>query len=128
MNRAPPDPALILTPEMATDFAERLASLRKARNHTQQQLAERTGISVIQIHRYESGSSQPTLEAIRKLSQTLGVSADELIFGKDQRGPDEDLRLQFEALSQFSPDEKKVAKAVLDSLILQHQARRWASG
>ena len=41
--------------------------------------------------------------------------------------PDEDLRLQFEAVSQFDASEKKIVKALLDSLILKHQARRWAS-
>jgi len=43
------------------------------------------------------------------------------------RGPDDDLRLQFEAVSQFDASEKKILKALLDSLILKHQARRWAS-
>jgi hypothetical protein len=32
-----------------------------------------------------------------------------------------------EALAAFDPEEKRVAKAVLDSLILKHQARKWAS-
>jgi hypothetical protein len=38
---------------------------------------------------------------------TLGVSADLLLCGKDERGPDDDLRLQFEAVSRFDPEEKK---------------------
>jgi hypothetical protein len=42
-----------------------------------------------------------------------------------ERGPEEDLRLQFEAVSRFDPEEKKIAKALLDSLILQHEAKRW---
>lgn len=109
---------------MATDFPEQLSSFRKAHGWTQQELGERAGISVIQIHRYEAGSSQPSLDAIRKLSQTLGVSADELIFGKGERGPDEELRLQFEALSRFDAEDKMVAKAVLDSLILKHEAKK----
>ena len=41
--------------------------------------------------------------------------------------PDEDLRLQFEAASRFVKEEKKDAKALLDALILKHQARRLAS-
>jgi hypothetical protein len=44
----------------------------------------------------ESGQSQPTLDAIRKLALALRVSADMLLFEKDERGPDEDLKLQFE--------------------------------
>jgi transcriptional regulator with XRE-family HTH domain len=109
------------------DFAQRLVSLRKAKGLTQQALAERVGCSLIQIHRYESAGAQPTLDVIRRLALALTVSTDELIFGADARGPDDDFRLQFEALATFDPEEKKVAKAVLDSLILKHQARRWAS-
>jgi len=30
-------------------------------------------------------------------------------------------------LSQFTPEEELAARAVLDALILQHQARKWAS-
>jgi hypothetical protein len=54
------------------------------------------------------------------------VSADLLVFDKDERGPDEDLRLQFEAMSKFTPEEKKIARAVIDGLILKHTANRFS--
>ena len=50
---------------------------------------------ISQIRRYESGQFQPTLDAIRKLSVALSVSADTLLFEKDERGLDDDLKLQF---------------------------------
>ena len=78
----------------ALDFPQRLAGLRKQHSLTQQQLAGRIGMHVVQLRRYEAGTSQPTLDVIRKLSTALQVSADMLLFGKDQRGPDDDLRLQ----------------------------------
>jgi transcriptional regulator with XRE-family HTH domain len=83
---------------------------------------------VVQLRRYEGGASQPTLDVIRKLAIALGVSADLLLFGKDQRGPDDELRLQFEAVSRFDPEEKKVVRSLLDGMILKHEARRWSSG
>jgi transcriptional regulator with XRE-family HTH domain len=88
-------------------------------------LADAVGISLIQGSRYESGQSQPTLDVIRRLALALGVSADELVFGDAEKGPDEELRLQFEAISRFTPEERQIAKALLDSLIRQHEARRW---
>ena len=84
-------------------------------------------MGITQMKRYEAGSSQPTLEVIRKLSQALRVSADELLFGTTERGPDEDLRLQFEAVSRFYDEEKKVVRSVLEACILTHEARRWSS-
>ncbi len=117
-----------LIPDMLDmSFSERVVTLRKQKNWTQQQLAEQVGVRVLQIRRYESGASQPTLDAIRRLALALGVTTDELIFDKDERGPDEDLRLQFEALTRFTPEEKKIAKAVLESLILKHDANRFSA-
>ncbi len=108
-------------------FSERVVTLRKQKSWTQQQLAEQVKVRVLQIRRYESGASQPTLDAIRRLALALGVTTDELIFDKNERGPDEDLRLQFEALTRFTPEEKKIAKAVLESLILKHDANRFSA-
>lgn len=110
------------------DFPRRLAALRKQKGLTQKDLAEAISASTIQIHRYESGSSQPTLDVIRRLARTLAVSADELIFDDEERGPSDDLRYQFEAIAQFDPEDRRVAKDVLDGLILKNQAKRLASG
>jgi transcriptional regulator with XRE-family HTH domain len=112
----------------ASEFPQHLAALRKQRGFTQQTLAEKISIHVVQLRRYESGSSQPTLDVIRRLAIALSVSADLLLFGKDERGPDDDLRLQFEAVSRFDPEEKKVIRSVLDGMILKHEARRRSAG
>jgi hypothetical protein len=61
------------------------------------------------------------------MAMALGVSSDYLLFGKDERGPDAELKLQFEAVSKFDPESKKVVQQVLDSMILQQEARRWSS-
>ena len=106
------------------DFAQRLAAFRKERALTQQALADRVSVHITQINRYESGDSQPTLDVIRRIAIALTVSADELIFGKDERGPDEDLRLQFEAISQFDDEDKELARGLLEGLILKHQAKQ----
>jgi transcriptional regulator with XRE-family HTH domain len=109
------------------DFGERLAGFRKEKGLTQQALAELINLHVIQVRRYESGASQPTLDVIRRLAVALQVSADVLIFGADERGPDGDLRLQFEAISKFGAEEKQVIKALLEGMILKHEAKRWSS-
>ncbi|HVW84326.1 MAG TPA: helix-turn-helix transcriptional regulator, partial [Bryobacteraceae bacterium] len=77
----------------SSGFPQHLAALRKQHGLTQQQLAERIGIHAVQLRRYEAGSSQPTLDVIRKIATALQVSADMLLFGKNERGPDDDLRL-----------------------------------
>jgi transcriptional regulator with XRE-family HTH domain len=128
MTLPPYDPAhpywrriLIMT------FPERLAAARHARKLSQAQIARATGINPSQIKRYETGLTQPSLEALRKLALALHVSADALLFEEGERGPDDEFKNFLEAISQFAPDEKATARAVLQGLILQHQARRWAA-
>jgi transcriptional regulator with XRE-family HTH domain len=103
------------------EFPERLAALRKARGLTQQALADLVFVTVLQIHRYESGSSQPTLDVIRRLAIALGVSADVLIFDAQERGPSEALRYQFETLSRMAEHEQEIAREVIDALIIKSQ-------
>jgi hypothetical protein len=50
-----------------------------------------------------------------------------LPFAKNERGPDDDLRLQFEAISRFDEEAKRVVRSVLEGMILKHQVRRWQS-
>ena len=64
------------------------------------------------------------LEVIRKLAVALSVSADLLVFDKDERGPDDDLRLQFEAVGRLDPHDRNLVREVLDSIISRHDARR----
>ena len=106
------------------EFVKRLIELRKQRGLTQQALANAIDLHVNQIKRYEAGTAQPTLETLVRLAKELHTTLDDLVFGEDQRGPSDDLRLQFEALSQFDDEDRKVAKAVLESLILKHNAKR----
>jgi transcriptional regulator with XRE-family HTH domain len=70
-------------------------------------ITEMVSMHISQIRRYQGGQSQPTLEAIRKLAVALSASADMLLFEKDERGPDDELKLQFEAASRLDPEEKK---------------------
>jgi hypothetical protein len=51
-------------------------------------------------------------DVIRNLAIAPGVTSDPLLFGADQRGPDGELRLQFEAVSRFSVEGKKVVRSL----------------
>src|SRR5579875_1942321 len=103
--------ATTVIPIALMDFAHRLVDLRKQRNLTQAALAERVGIHVSNIRRYEAGNSQPTLDVLRNLALALSTSADSLLFDQDERGPDDDLRLAFEATRNLDPDEREALKA-----------------
>ena len=102
-------------------FPERLATLRKVRGLTQQALADQVGIAVLQVHRYEGGTSQPTLDVIRRLAIALGVSADMLLFDEQERGPSDTLRYQFETISRMTEHEQEIVRELLDAIIVKNQ-------
>ena len=105
-------------------FPEQLSELRKTKGFTQQVMADRLGIHVSQLKRYEKGTSQPTLDVFRKIVLALSVSADNLLFD-ETRGPDDDLRFHFEAVSKLDSDEKKLIKELIEGVLLKHDAKRW---
>jgi transcriptional regulator with XRE-family HTH domain len=110
---------------VSMNFPARLTRLRKDQGYSQQRLAEAVGLHVNQVKRYETGSAQPTLEALVKLAKALHVSLDTLVFDENERGPSDAFRLQFEAVNQLPESEQAVVKEVLDSLIIKYQTRRW---
>ena len=107
-------------------LAARLIQLRKQKGLSQQALADAVGLHVTQIKRYEAGATQPSLEALKKIAVTLGVTTDFLLFDDTERGPDEELRLQFDVISRLHEEEKRIIRELIDGMILKYQARRWA--
>lgn len=109
-------------------FPQRLMQLRKQQALTQQALADAVGLHVNQIKKYEAGAAQPTLKALVNLAKALHVSLDTLVFEENERGPDDDLRLQFEAVSQMPDEEKKIVKALLDGMIVKYRTKQMVGG
>ena len=112
---------------LTMDFAQRLAAARKERGLTQQVLADRVGIHVTQVRRYEAGTSAPTLDVLRSIAIALHVTTDSLVFQEGERGPSDDLLLAFEATAHLDADEQAMVKGLIEAVILKHEAKRWAS-
>ncbi len=110
---------------LSMSFPQRLASFRKESGLTQQQMADKIGMHVSQFKRYEAGTSQPTIEVFRRIALALSVSADTLLFEENERGPDERLKLQFEAVSKLDPKEREAIETVIASVLHMHDAKRW---
>ena len=118
--------AISITWWLPMNFPTQLIQLRKQRELTQQQMADAVGIHVNQIKRYEAGTTQPTLEALVKIAKSLHISLDDLVFGENERGPDDNLKLQFEAISELEDTDKFIVLEVLEGLIIKYQAKRWS--
>ena len=107
------------------DFGTRLATLRKRRTMTRQALADAVNCHVTMIGRYEDNETQPTLGIIRNMARVLSVNADSLVFEQDERGPSQELLMQFLTVCQLLPADQAVIKDALEGLILTYQAKCW---
>lgn len=63
------------------ELGERIRQFRKSKNMTQEQLAEKTGLSHVQIGNIESARSRPSVESLANISSALEISTDQLLFG-----------------------------------------------
>lgn len=110
-------------------FAEKLAKLRREKGLTQEEMAKKIGVGIAQVRRYEKGASSPTLEVIKNIATTLGVSADELIFEENEgvasaRIVDRELLAQFEELSKMDPRDQEAVKTILESMIIKNKVEQ----
>ena len=66
-------------------FADNLIELRKYHDFSQEELAEKIGVSRQTLSKYETGESLPDIEKCKLLADTFGVSIDDLIsYEKDE--------------------------------------------
>lgn len=64
---------------MAQLQGERLRKLRDDASYTQEELAEKLRVHPRQIHRYESGATDPNGEIVARIAKVFGVTTDYLL-------------------------------------------------
>ena len=60
-------------------FAENLMELRKVHAMSQEELADKIGVSRQTISKYETGESLPDIEKCKALADVFGITVDDLI-------------------------------------------------
>lgn len=103
------------------DFSEKLLTLRKANNLTQEQLAEKLDVSRQSISKWESGQATPELEKIVVMSAIFDVTTDYLLKSSEI----DDLSVKTEMLEKqqqmmFVREQKQhqIFECVMDSLAI----------
>ena len=67
---------------MNESIGNRIAKFRKAKNLTQEALANQMGVSAQAVSKWETDASCPDISALPQLCKILGISTDELLTGK----------------------------------------------
>ncbi|MCE7996817.1 MAG: helix-turn-helix domain-containing protein [Roseivirga sp.] len=61
------------------ELTRRLKELRKRKGFSQEELAEKTGLSLRTIQRIENGETEPRSDSLKRLSRAFDIPADEII-------------------------------------------------
>ncbi len=69
---------------MQETIGNRIQKYRKVKSMTQEELANRLGVSPQAVSKWENDASCPDISLLPQLCTVLGVSADELLSGKSQ--------------------------------------------
>ena len=93
---------------MEQTLGNRIGQLRKAKNFTQEALAEKLGVTPQAVSKWENDVSCPDIALIPELARLLGVSTDELLSGKK---PETAMRI-------LPPEERKELKDMLLRIIV----------
>ena len=65
-----------------------IAELRKGKNMTQEQLAEKLGVTSKSISRWENGNTMPDYTLLKDLCNELDININELLSGEKIKGND----------------------------------------
>lgn len=111
-----------------TSVNERIKQLRIDNNLTQSELAEKVGLTYVQIGRYEKGKSNPSADILQKLATALNTSTDYLMNGESEQVEaqliDKELIRQFQEIQKLDADEKHLVKTFLDAFITKKKVQQ----
>ena len=65
------------------EFSEKLQTLRKQKNLTQEELAEILFVSRTAISKWESGRGYPNIDSLKAIAKFFGISIDQLLSGEE---------------------------------------------
>lgn len=65
------------------DFNEKLQYLRKQKNMTQEQLAEKLFVSRTAVSKWESGKGYPNIESLKCIANVFEITIDDLLSGDE---------------------------------------------
>lgn len=97
------------------EIGANIQAAREQAGYTQERLAEILGFSPNHISAIERGVSAISLDALRKICSLFGVSADVIIFGKNE--PSNEVSAIAQQLARIKPDYQQQVNKVLSALL-----------
>jgi transcriptional regulator with XRE-family HTH domain len=101
-----------------------IADLRKEKDMSQTELANKTGISQVMVGKYERGDASPSIEVAKKIADALEVSLDYLVGEGVNSKFDKSTLKRIEEIQQLEEDKKKTLFDVIDIFIRESKGRK----
>ena len=95
-----------------------IAKCRKDNKLTQEQLAEKMGVSINAVSKWERGLSFPDVSLLKKLCKELGISVEELINGEEDKSEEAKERAIINVVKSKNKEIKKNKIIIIVSILL----------
>ena len=119
-------------------LGDKIRVLRKNKNWSQAQLADKLNLHAKHISRYELDNCKPSFEVLRKMGELFGVTTDYLLAEEpesDNQSPetppvlrDRELLAYIEKIEQLNDEDRKLAKDMLEAVLARNQIKKLKNG
>ena len=109
------------------NFGERLKKLRAEKDLSQTLFAQKIGIHVTNLSKYERNLSVPSLDMAEKMATVLETTLDELVYGKQKAGNrinDDELLSLFSKTALLPERQKETVKDLLSAFLLKNNLKQ----
>jgi transcriptional regulator with XRE-family HTH domain len=119
--------------KVAMALGERIRQLRKEHGWSQAELGSQVGTDSQRISRYENGRITPSVDALVRLAEALGVSVDYLVREGAPRRPLNGPELGVLAerlvdLAELDEEDRVLVAGVVDGLVARRRLKALAGG
>lgn len=109
-------------------LGKRVAALRKEKDWSQSELAQKVSVSQRYVSTWETGKNLPHVETLIKLAEVFEVSVDYLLFESvpregTHRIDDIELYEQFRQAESLPEEQKKAIKLIVGGLLFQFRVK-----
>ena len=99
------------------EMGERIRNRRQTLRWSQEKLAEMADVSLNTVSRIEGGQSDMSIEVFRRLAQSLGMSASELVGDMEVMVKDGDMQRMSVRMRRLQQKDREVVFRTVDALV-----------
>jgi transcriptional regulator with XRE-family HTH domain len=106
------------------NIGERIMQLRKAKNWSQDELAQAVESSRVMIGKYERGDNSPSVEVIVKLAKVFEVSVDFLLGEGSNASYNKEMVKRLDEVETLPTEEKQRIYHYMDLVIRDYKTKK----